>query len=1159
MPPFPLPGELHPIVQQMSPSAEQIPAVMARGCNVVVTAGAGSGKTRTLVARYLALLSEGVPLRSIIAITFTKKAAREMRNRVRDEMRRYLDRSDLTEDEEEHWRRLYTQLDAARIGTIHGLCSSILRAHAAEAGVDPRFTVMDETPTTIMRLEALEEAMAWASQESAEAPLFALLGERMLRQTLQSLLERRLDAVPCLAGLPQPLWPHWEDLVLAPLSRFVDNDEVRASFEQLLALRSNGALAHAGAAGDKLAPPLVTLLQLWDQIADLRPQEDWDGISVLLAPLRENMKQSGAAKNWPAGSPKPTIAELQRLYDRDLKPLVGKGADLSLDRRLADAQPALKLLLDHTLDLYERRKNERQALDNDDLEQGALDLLRRHPEVRRRWQEEVSALLVDEFQDTNQRQRDLVALLSGEDGGSQGSGVSGTRSGLFIVGDAKQSIYRFRGADVSVFRQERRDIAADGGLECTLDVSYRAHRGLIGALNALLRPVLGDQPDPARPWLEPFAALEPCRQQPSAGFAAPHVELHLALGAKSGGGLDRAADALARRLDELVAGGRCFVAAAGGGSRPLRYDDIAILCRASNSFAAYEDALERAGVPFLTVAGKGFYQRREVRELLNALEALADPGYDLALAGLLRSPAFALTDEALYRLCQARDERGPVASLWDALRSPPAALLAADLPRAQRAAGIIEELHQQVGRTSVADLLTGYVSATASRAALLATAQTRAARNVSKLLADAYESGIVSVGEFLDYLRNSRQSGAREGEARATAEGAVQIMSVHQAKGMEFSVVVIGDATQESPGRARPILHASFGVLPPLKDEARALPLAYRMAKVEEDDKEAAESDRLLYVAATRAQEKLILNGCARPNAAGGFGALTGWLGRLTSTGGLALQSPAWPASQLPGAPLTTELQAAGEPVSCTYYPEEYDTGLAQPSQSSNRESPTTMPPPLLAAPSAHGEAMDEKTEQAQRTPPRRVWQVAPLAEKPTAPAWVVGSLVHQALAAWRFPDAGFEEWVTAQARGHGLTDARQLRDAHQRTSRLLNRFREHPLFQEMAAASRRLHEVPYSISVGDVVENGIIDALFNSSDSSGDHEGDSWTLVEFKTDEVRDEAGLAALYKRTDYLIQTRRYVAAASALLGRRPAVIICLLDFAGEVRVERAPLAE
>ena len=177
----------------MQPSPEQEPAVRERGRDVVVTAGAGTGKTRTLVARYLSLVAEGLPLRSIVAITFTRKAAREMRNRVRDEIRVYLERPDLSEAERRRWQSLYAELDAARIGTIHSLCSEILRAHPAEAGVDPRFEVLDEGQGNILLRRVVDGALAWAADNEELVGLFSLLGEGMLRSTLESMIGQRLD------------------------------------------------------------------------------------------------------------------------------------------------------------------------------------------------------------------------------------------------------------------------------------------------------------------------------------------------------------------------------------------------------------------------------------------------------------------------------------------------------------------------------------------------------------------------------------------------------------------------------------------------------------------------------------------------------------------------------------------------------------------------------------------------------------------------------------------------------------------------------------------------------------------------------------------------------------------------------------------------------
>ncbi len=519
--------ELHPIVRQMEPSDEQLAAIAVRGRDVAVTAGAGAGKTRALVARYLALLAEGLPLRSVVAITFTKKAAREMRNRARREIRRYLESAALAPAEQAHWQNLYSELDAARISTIHTLCTEILRSHPAEANLDPRFGVLDEGPAALLRSRAVEETMGWAANDPQAATLFRTLSEKDLRKNLTSLLEKRLDAASAFA-----------------------------------------------APGDDPSGCWSTALD-----AELTPVD----------------------------------ADLARLF------------------------PVLRSAFAWADGRYAELKREQDALDFDDLEALALALLNARQDVLERWQAEVDALLVDEFQDTNARQRDLIRLLNGG------------RGRLFIVGDAKQSIYRFRGADVAVFRAERDQIGTDGGACLDMVTSFRAHKELVHALNGLLEPVLGLRADPDRPWIEPFAPIVHHRHLPGAGFDAPHIELHVAIGSKTDGALLHAAKALAGKLRAMVESGTTRVFEEGQ-QRPLTYSHIAVLCRASGSFRYYEDAFEAVGVPYLTVAGGGFYDRPEIRDLLNALRALADPTDDLALAGLLRSPACALSDPALYRL-----------------------------------------------------------------------------------------------------------------------------------------------------------------------------------------------------------------------------------------------------------------------------------------------------------------------------------------------------------------------------------------------------------------------------------------------------------------------------------------------------------------------------
>ena len=198
------------ILNQLDPSPEQIKPILQRDHDIVVTAGAGTGKTRTLVARYLSLLEENVPLREIVAITFTKKAAREMRNRIREEVRIYLHHPDLGDDDQRYWRDIYENLDAARISTIHSLATDILRQHPAELGLDPKFELLDEGQAARLKARAVEAALAWGSEDPSAAVIFPLYGDWKLRRVVGELLSKRLDIDDALNRSPDDIWKLWE-------------------------------------------------------------------------------------------------------------------------------------------------------------------------------------------------------------------------------------------------------------------------------------------------------------------------------------------------------------------------------------------------------------------------------------------------------------------------------------------------------------------------------------------------------------------------------------------------------------------------------------------------------------------------------------------------------------------------------------------------------------------------------------------------------------------------------------------------------------------------------------------------------------------------------------------------------------------------------------
>lgn len=1113
------------IVEQLQPSSEQEPAISDRGRDVVTTAGAGTGKTRTLVARYLALLDEGVPLRGIVAITFTKKAAREMRNRVREEIRVYRERTDVSGDERRRWDLLYSELDAARIGTIHSLCTELLHAHPAEAGVDPRFEVLVDGEVALVRAQAVAETLAWAADDEDGVRVFAALGADVLEDTLDTLLQRRLD-VPA----PRAEWlAHWGAVLTARQSGALEALPAGAEWRRCVAVLGDN---EADDAGDKLeivrrdALAAVRAAARGTQAQRLAALARLDGISLV----------GGRQNAWPGGKEQiETVKEALkglRAQWREAAPLLGL-ALMPLDEQLAAMLPSLYAVFDYAGRRYDELKRERTTLDFDDLEGMALALLE-IPAVRAYWQSQVRAILVDEFQDTNERQRRLIHLLNG-DGGK-----------LFIVGDARQSIYRFRGADVTVFRAERERIER-AGKTYTLEVSYRAHRALIDDLNALLAPVLGGEADPARPWVEPFSPLAHHRAQPSPGFAGPHIELLLAAGPKAEA-LAHAAAALAGRLGSMVDSGH-YQVRDGTKLRALDYGDIAILCRASTSFAVYEDALQAADVPFLTVSGRGFYGRPEVRDVLNALQAVTDPTDDLALAGLLRSPAMALPDEMLLALADARRAKAKDSPLWNVLPTAAAAWPEPARGRAERAVSIIAALHAQAGRLPVADLLKAFLDTTGYRAVLLHAGDRRGVRNLSKLLADAHGSGLLGVGEFLEYVAALRDSGTREGEARATAEGAVQIMSIHAAKGLEFPIVVLGDASYKPPSRRRPLLDPELGIMLALQgteeededepsEQAADTPAVYRLARLRETDQESAEQDRLLYVAATRAREHLIISGHLRR---GKRLTAAGWLKQLSEQVGLGLDRAFTDYDEHGSAALARDLACGGRTVRATCcepgYRAPHEAGRPAAAPAGGfAVQPALLEP--LAGPEAAGGAEEP------RSTPGRVWHVVGAAGHTRAPAQVIGSLVHAALAAWRFPNGDYPAWARARARSFGLTDERQLEDAIWQSRELLERFQAHPLYDEMRQADDRLREVPYSLDADGHVDVGIIDALYR--------QGQRWTIVEFKTDRVDCAAEAERVAEDAGYRRQVQRYMRAAARLLHTAPRALICWLDCEGKVQV-------
>jgi ATP-dependent helicase/nuclease subunit A len=1076
---------------------QQRRAAVTLNCDIALSAGAGSGKTRTLVARYLHLLEQGLEPREIAAVTFTEKAAREMRNRIRAAIRGH--RLEAAPEQSERWANIEADIDAAAIGTFHALCANILRSHPAEAGIDPQFQVLDEGMAAVWQAQAVEDALNWAVDQATLVGLFQSFTTDALADVLSTLFAHRLDIRNSDAAATRQLW---DEAVLKRLDAFAQMAEGQVAINQLRSLKGRALAADAG---DTLAAQIEGLRAQWEVFeAQLAARAALGAAQALFNARRDFMSLRAGKKTSLA---KEALRELRDVFDASVNPWLGGGSaqdpvpDAETEEAAAGSVETLHTLFANALQRYEDQKMDKAALDFDDLEGIAARLLG-DGEIRGRWLTQFKALLVDEFQDTNERQRQIVNALAGFH-----DRVTGR---LFIVGDAKQSIYRFRGADVTVFKNLRRDIEARGGISLALDRTYRAHRELVTALNEMLGALMSAQ-DLSQPFAIEFAPLTPHRVEARAGIRAPFVEFLCGLGDSSDQARPLAAQLLARRLLDLR-------------EQKVSWDDVALLFRASSGFSAYEDALERAGIPFVTVAGRGFYNRPEIRDLLNILRALANPWDDLAMAGLLRSPAFGLSDAALY-LLRWTDGKDEPHSFRAALRTDLSALMPADRRQAERARDLIGRLSAQVDRVSVAELIKTVLDET-YYAAALSTSGTRLQRNLEKLLADAHTSGFIRVNRFLEYIETLNAAGAREGESPAEAEGAVRLMTVHRAKGLQFPVVVLADASRSAPNMSAPVLLSSELGLAPNPDRLEQQPLAYKLAKADDEAMEEAENLRLLYVAATRAEEKLIVCGHQLKNKA------DVWLLKLIEAAGINAADLTAAPGQWRSIMLPTCREQVGLLAAATV-----DLAAAPVLQ----ESSVTTYPPLaqtLAALPATAPIEPDDQEEAEASP----WRLAFSAEGGFDGA-LLGTLVHQAIRRWCFPgDPRCAALLQTAALNAGLADPRERAHYVDTARELLARFKADPRWPELDSAERH-HEVPYVSSTSPLGAGGYLDVLYRVPSGQ-------WRILDFKTDMLVDVAAADALV-RGKYGRQLRRYLQAANQLLGQPVGAEICFLDVAGTVQ--------
>lgn len=1119
----------------MEPIGGQRDAITVHDRSLVVEAGAGTGKTWTLVQRFLYLLEQHPdwPLESITAVTFTEKAAREMRTR----LRREIEDKARQEAADSIWKERRRSLERLQVGTIHSLCARILRENAIAAGIDPRFEVLDETQAAILQEEAIHQGFAeLVEADDPGLELLASLQVRDLQEQIASLLSQRGTVQQLFDQLttPEELIERWRS-GMADMRRAVWNDLLFANPGLLDSGRYVLGI-HIQDDSDKLVPAVAAAQMgctFYDDQDLVLAAQNWLEIRLI----------GGKAGNW-GGS------EALSLLKEHLKALRSAAEELRkagclvefgpLDEQAAQALHLWRRIWDWVVEAYARLKSDRHALDFDDLEILADRLLYQEPRDLRLqgYLDELNHLMVDEFQDTNQvQQRIVYALAHPEDSGR-----------LFIVGDAKQSIYRFRQAQVTVFNTTAQDIQrATGYPPVQLDRSFRSHQNLLNALNHLFDSIL-------QPLSDVYADYEarPGALQADRASAPPHpeapapVELWLLPTKDQDDQNISAEDArifearlLARRLLELHENEFPVWDKHLREYRPFRFSDAAILFRATTSLPLYEEQFKAAGLPYLTVSGRGYYDRPEVSDLLALLAALYNPADDLSLAAVLRSPLFGLSDETLYRLRwhTANSERSQAAIPYAiALTQPPRN---DQVNEVVFAAEVLSELWGLAGRTDPWRLLrrtldlTGYEAAlTLSDADLGGSGRQRS--NLQKLLEMARQESSANLSVFLRGLQDLRAREAREGEALGSApdSGAVMLMSIHAAKGLEFPVIVVADLGRR-PGRSGDsplILHdPAFGLVCKQRDEYGDLqtPAGYAWGQWLINRMEAAENKRLLYVACTRAADLLILSGRQ--------GERISWLSDITEvwqveTAGnedeiqkrdgfcIRVRRPSYhpPDEVIPAQADATgsgiaELPALAQPVPSSLAERHFAVTHLRRALAEDAGEITTLRPAVRAA-------------QAQTGSHR-------------APTYLVGRVVHRAVANWNnlsLPDDALETRLIAFARREGIVVPQAVHHAVRRTMEMLDHLRRTDVYAEIDAALQRLSEVPFTLTTPIGQLHGVIDLLFKDRESN-------WHLVDWKTDWFpEDQINAQAL----EHARQIAIYAAAARNTLGVEVNAMVCFL---------------
>ncbi len=1102
----------------MKMTDEQRAAIESRARLICVDAAAGSGKTRILVERIVHLLEhDGMRLDEIVAFTFMEKAAAEMKARLRARFRERALDPDASPEEANRWRDFERGVDGARVSTIHGFCMAVLRENALRLGADPDAAMLGDGEGDLLAQQAVTETLHTLLHEGDPHAIRLVVeqGSSAAGQALREVLRRRTVFRDVCAALPM------EDpaALLAEWKRRCADEFNRRMLDLRRSWTLHGLLARLrGLDGFCEAPTEARearRIRARDVLAAIASgTADERGTRLMLESLLESDGRRANKGPWndedAYKKAEKALKEVKSFAEKALMPLEGK--DPQTDPDAAELAVSFAVVARRVIDAHDAAKRAMNAMDFDDLIDRTRTALRDNPALCARVAGGIRFLLVDEFQDTDRVQFAIAESLETCPGGPA----------LFVVGDPKQSIYLFRGAEVALFRDVRTRAGEDA---LPLSKNFRSLPDVLGFVNNLFlrsgllvavedykgigtnRTALGDMP-----------RIEVFVPRPGADDKALKAEEQA----------QAEADYLARRVRAMVESALPLCVGDADKPRNAGYGDIAVLFRKSTHMHVYEEALRLAGIPYCRAAGEGFYERQEIMDVLHLLKAVTDCWNEPVLLAFLRSPMAGLNDDEIVRLRMA----GGVARIFNSDEVPPA------FPRPDKLAAVRQLLVylRGIAELPCGALLRRALEMTRFESVLMGQYQgLQKVSNLRKLVAAAdsfARRAPAGLRGFVQYLDDLRSGTAREGDANLQAEGgdAVVLLTVHKAKGLEFPVVFAADTGGVRGGHSTYVkMHAALGLaLNPEDDEGEKAPCAMSLAVKDRNAREEeAEEARTLYVALTRARDYLVLMGPSEPKPASWFGVIDRVFGVASMGEGAVFNGKTWRGvvrrdlpEALPGSAASAveskvdleEIRARIAPIVLKGSPERRVFSVSE---------------VLNQIFGDGGEEEAGGTDTAAR-------RSAPEEEREGRSfAMARGTLAHRLFEDWDFATGAPHdlEGLLKEAR-LGLSHRGRLR---QELETMATRFRGSPLAAKLTADPALKREVPFLLSLGGAVMRGTIDALL-----------DDGTVIDYKTGRPDEK-------KAERYTMQLALYAAAVRRLLGKEPrGGILYYADLGEEVAI-------